>query len=49
MMLNDVQTRTLHSVENLMLGYDILNTKKLADREAKKSGIQNGNLVSVHL
>lgn len=36
MMLNDAQTRMLHSIENLMLGYDILNTKKSSDWEAKK-------------
>ena len=36
MMLNTEQTRILHSIENLMLGRDILDTKKTADQEAKK-------------
>lgn len=36
MMLDSVQTRMLYSIENLMLDYDILHTKKLADRDVKK-------------
>ena len=36
MMLDSAQTRMLYSIENLMLGYDILHTKKPADRSAKK-------------
>ncbi len=36
MMLDSTQTRLLYSVENLLLKYDILHTKKPADQEAKK-------------
>ena len=36
MMLDSTQTRMLYSIENLMLDYDILHTKKLADRDVKK-------------
>ena len=36
MVLDNMQTRMLYSVENLLLDYDILHTKKSADREAKK-------------
>ena len=35
MMLDSTQTRMLYSIENLMLDYDILHTKKLADRDVK--------------